>query len=162
MPMLQALIVDGRTALVAATSSGVLQASVIRSITVIRTLQTMFEGAWRNAAPVSERISSSNHPRTEVVRQILCCLCAGVTDEVAARQLSVSVRTYRRYVAEIMSMLGASSRFQAGVRAAELGLLPADGFTAGAHSGVGGAFRPGLPAAGRGGQPRRPGAGPRQ
>ncbi len=43
---------------------------------------------------------------------------------MAARELSVSVRTYRRYVAEMMSLLGADSRFQAGVRAAELGLPP--------------------------------------
>jgi hypothetical protein len=33
------------------------------------------------------------------------------------------VRTYRRRVAELMSALGAESRFQAGVRARELGLV---------------------------------------
>ncbi|NEE20393.1 response regulator transcription factor, partial [Streptomyces sp. SID7499] len=49
------------------------------------------------------------------------------TDEVAARELTVSVRTYRRYVAEIMTLLDATSRFQAGVRAAELGLLGSAG-----------------------------------
>ena len=37
--------------------------------------------------------------------------------------MQVSLRTYRRYVAEIMRELGANSRFQAGVRAVELGLL---------------------------------------
>jgi DNA-binding NarL/FixJ family response regulator len=42
---------------------------------------------------------------------------------VAARELNVSLRTYRRHVAEILRELGASSRFQAGARAVELGLM---------------------------------------
>ncbi|MGO4430835.1 response regulator transcription factor, partial [Streptomyces sp. MCAF7] len=91
---------------------------------VIEALQTLFDGIWRNAVVVNERVDFGDHPRMEMVRPILEWLRLGVTDEVAARELSVSVRTYRRYVAEIMALLGASSRFQAGVRAAELGLLP--------------------------------------
>ncbi|MEK8171079.1 hypothetical protein NKH77_20600 [Streptomyces sp. M19] len=47
----------------------------------------------------------------------------GVTDEAAARELAISVRTYRRYVTGILELLGAASRFQAGVRATELGIL---------------------------------------
>jgi hypothetical protein len=34
----------------------------------------------------------------------------------------MSVRTYRRRVAELLDILDAGSRFQAGVRAGELGL----------------------------------------
>ncbi len=37
----------------------------------------------------------------------------------------MSLRTYRRYVAEILRDLDAISRFQAGARAVQLGLLPA-------------------------------------
>lgn len=48
---------------------------------------------------------------------------AGLKDEAAARKLSVSLRTYRRYVAEAMAGLGVATRFQLGVRAAELGML---------------------------------------
>ncbi|MBL1081179.1 hypothetical protein JK359_04170 [Streptomyces actinomycinicus] len=47
-----------------------------------------------------------------------------MTDAQAADELSVSTRTYQCYVAEVMAALGATSRFQAGLRAAELGLLP--------------------------------------
>ncbi|MGY0070596.1 helix-turn-helix transcriptional regulator [Streptomyces sp. QTS137] len=124
VPMLQVMIVDGAAALV--TSQAVIgrQASVIRATTVIGTLGTLFEGLWRHAVRVEERIDFGDRDRADVARQILNCLQVGITDEVAARELSVSVRTYRRYVAEIMALLGASSRFQAGVRAAELGLLP--------------------------------------
>ncbi len=47
---------------------------------------------------------------------------AGLTDEAAARRLGTSLRIYRRRVAELMAALEAGSRFQAGVRAGELGL----------------------------------------
>ncbi|QMV22167.1 transcriptional regulator [Streptomyces sp. SCUT-3] len=124
IPRMQALIVDGRVAVVCAGAADGRRASVIRAATVIRALHTYFEGLWQHATVVAGRSSLRGHPRPKAVRQILACLRSGVTDEVAARELSVSVRTYRRYVAEIMTMLGANSRFQAGVRAAELGLLP--------------------------------------
>ncbi|MGW4381014.1 response regulator transcription factor [Kitasatospora sp. NPDC004531] len=51
-------------------------------------------------------------------RQLLVLLAQGLTDAAAAKRLSVSVRTERRMVAELMHRLGASSRFDAGVRAA--------------------------------------------
>jgi DNA-binding CsgD family transcriptional regulator len=91
---------------------------------VLHTLHILFESVWSNAVPAGERIVFGDRDRAMLARQILSALRAGVTDEVAARELTVSVRTYRRYVAEIMALLGANSRFQAGVRAAELGLLP--------------------------------------
>jgi DNA-binding NarL/FixJ family response regulator len=61
-------------------------------------------------------------------QEILRALGAGLTDEAAARRLGTSLRTYRRRVAELMAALEADSRFQAGVRAGELGLarLPGD------------------------------------
>ncbi|KUJ65282.1 LuxR family transcriptional regulator [Streptomyces albus subsp. albus] len=124
IPLLAALIVDGESALVCADSAVGRRASAIRDPGVIETLQTLFDGIWRNALQVTERIDFGDRARTDMVRPILEWLRLGVTDEVAARELSVSVRTYRRYVAEIMALLGANSRFQAGVRAAELGLLP--------------------------------------
>jgi DNA-binding NarL/FixJ family response regulator len=61
--------------------------------------------------------------RSDLARRILEQLRAGRTDDVAAREIDVSLRTYRRHVAEIMRALGANSRFQAGARAVELGLL---------------------------------------
>lgn len=47
---------------------------------------------------------------------------ATMTDVTASRELGMSLRTYRRRVAELLVALGADSRFQAGVRAGELGL----------------------------------------
>lgn len=125
MPLLAAVVVDGRAALVCADAAVGRRASTIRDPGVIETLRTLFVGIWRKSLAAGERPDSSDQSRKEMLRQILEWMRLGVTDEVAARELSVSVRTYRRYVAEMMSLLGADSRFQAGVRAAELGLLPA-------------------------------------
>lgn len=54
---------------------------------------------------------------------MLRLLSLGATDEFAAAQLGISVRTVRRMVAQIMNRLGARSRFQAGVKAADRGWL---------------------------------------
>lgn len=54
---------------------------------------------------------------------VVDAMSTGLKDEAAARRLSVSLRTYRRYVADIMTRLGVATRFQLGVRAAELGIL---------------------------------------
>jgi DNA-binding NarL/FixJ family response regulator len=54
---------------------------------------------------------------------LLDALASGSEDEAAARALGMSLRTYRRRVAELMAAVGATSRFQAGLRARELGLV---------------------------------------
>ncbi len=59
--------------------------------------------------------------------QVLHKLCAGMKDETAARQMNVSVRTYRRHVATILRSLDVSSRFEAGLKVAELGLVSTSG-----------------------------------
>ncbi|MEY9994429.1 DNA-binding CsgD family transcriptional regulator [Streptomyces sp. V4I8] len=124
VPPLQALLVDGDCALVVAASPTGPRASLIRAPEFLHTLYSLYETVWGQAVPAHERIVFASPERAQLARQVLDALRAGVTDEVAARDLTVSVRTYRRYVAEIMALLGANSRFQAGVRAAELGLLP--------------------------------------
>lgn len=50
-------------------------------------------------------------------------LAAGLTDEVAGRRLGISARSVRRQMAGLMERLGASSRFEAGLRAAQRGWL---------------------------------------
>ncbi|WP_392667924.1 response regulator transcription factor [Streptomyces sp. LN785] len=55
--------------------------------------------------------------------QVLRLLGSGMKDDTAARQMNVSVRTYRRHVAAILKYLGVNTRFEAGLKAAEFGLL---------------------------------------
>ncbi|GLW09874.1 hypothetical protein Misp01_50030 [Microtetraspora sp. NBRC 13810] len=50
--------------------------------------------------------------------QVLQLLAQGCTDEAVGRSMNVSLRTVRRITADLMTRLGAKSRFQAGLRAA--------------------------------------------
>ena len=54
---------------------------------------------------------------------ILRLMADGEKDEAISRRLSISVRTCRRHIADYMSQVGASSRFQAGVIASRNGHL---------------------------------------
>ncbi|WP_231627011.1 helix-turn-helix transcriptional regulator [Streptomyces apocyni] len=119
------LVVDGSVALVRSESSDLPQghAVTVRDPAAVRALELLFAGAWSGARPLAAHLGMGARLRTDVSHTILGKLRAGYTDEEAAREMGVSLRTYRRHVAEIMRELGATSRFQAGVRAVELGLL---------------------------------------
>ncbi|GAA2711359.1 MULTISPECIES: LuxR C-terminal-related transcriptional regulator [Streptomyces] len=119
----EVLIVDGTTALVRAGAAGREQAAVVNDTAAVRALELLFAGAWSRGRDLTDHLRLSPRLRTELARSILERLRAGKTDETAARELNVSLRTYRRHVAEIMRELDANSRFQAGVRAVEAGLL---------------------------------------
>jgi DNA-binding CsgD family transcriptional regulator len=92
---------------------------------VVTTTLELFEHVW--AAGVS--LTASDLPAAAELdpRQLklLCLLMSGSTDESAAAELGISVRTVRRLVADIMNRLGARSRFQAGAKAVDRGWLMA-------------------------------------
>ncbi|KUJ66233.1 hypothetical protein ACZ90_39310 [Streptomyces albus subsp. albus] len=117
------VMADRSSALVCAESAAGRQTSVVRDPAVVRTLHSMFSSVWGGATPLDGPFDFGNRARADMVRRVLERLRDGVTDEAAARDLAVSVRTYRRYVTAILELLGANSRFQAGVRATELGIL---------------------------------------
>jgi len=120
------LIADGRTSLVRPVVERTRrQVAIVTDPAAVRAIDLLFAGAWGSAARLPEYQRLHERLRTDFAQNVLRRLCEGCTDLVAARESHVSLRTYRRHVAEIMQLLGASSRFQAGVRAVELGLLPA-------------------------------------
>ncbi|NUU20565.1 MAG: response regulator transcription factor, partial [Streptomycetaceae bacterium] len=82
----------------------------------------LFEAAWENATDLSVFFHPDRPQVDTQARAVLQALGSGVTDAAAARELGMSLRTYRRRVAELFVALGADSRFQAGMRAGELGL----------------------------------------
>lgn len=82
----------------------------------------LFEAAWESAADLAAFLGSGRPAIDAQTSRVLRALGSGVTDAAAARQLGMSLRTYRRRVAELLVALNAGSRFQAGVRAGELGL----------------------------------------
>ncbi|KQW03604.1 hypothetical protein [Streptomyces sp. Root369] len=82
----------------------------------------LFEAAWETATDLAA-FFDADRPRIDAqAREVLHALGSGMTDVTASRELGMSLRTYRRRVAELLVALGADSRFQAGVRAGEWGL----------------------------------------
>jgi DNA-binding NarL/FixJ family response regulator len=73
-------------------------------------------GASSTAGPAPDAAPAGDLQPLE--REVLRRLTTGSTDEAAARELGIALRTYRRVVARMMVRLGARSRFQAGYLAA--------------------------------------------
>ena len=90
---------------------------------VIVALHSLFQQVWEVATPVGDECRHADTEITGEERELLRLLAQGVTDEVAARLLGVSLRTVRRMMSSVMERLGARSRFEAGLRASERNLF---------------------------------------
>lgn len=95
-------------------------AIVVREQPMVTSVRSLFAGLWRRSGDLFRQQQPSCTGRD---RAVLSLMGSGVTDESSARRMDVSVRTYRRYVADVMAVLGATSRFQAGVLAAQRGWI---------------------------------------
>ena len=62
-------------------------------------------------------------------QEVVHLLAAGLSDASIARRLNFGRRTVGRRISQLYSLLGVSSRFQAGMAVANLGLLDARGFS---------------------------------
>ncbi|MGW0432182.1 LuxR C-terminal-related transcriptional regulator [Micromonospora sp. NPDC003197] len=124
-----AIVIDGVTAVLPANRAGaehLASVAAFRLPSVVTATTGLFERIWPAAVPLTpmdlpEGADASTLTSRE--RALLTLLCSGSTDESAAARLGISVRTVRRMVADIMNRLGARSRFQAGVKAADRGWL---------------------------------------
>ncbi|KAF5994244.1 MULTISPECIES: response regulator transcription factor [Streptomyces] len=118
---LKLLVVDGCRALLPLTASaaGGYCAVVVWHSAVTEALQKLFELAWQQATPLGQPVSDGG--LTEDERTLTRLLAAGMKDEAVARHLGVSLRTLRRRVSDLQERLGAASRFQLGMRAAQRG-----------------------------------------
>lgn len=88
-------------------------ATLVHDPSLVTYMCDTFDHAWCLAQKFG------NVPRltkdfTELQLQVMRLLSEGVRDETMARRLGVSLRTCRKYVADIFERLGAESRFQAG------------------------------------------------
>jgi DNA-binding NarL/FixJ family response regulator len=97
--------------------------TVTTSPALVAGIAALFQAAWEAATDFGAYLTTQAPVHLDhSSREILRLLGMGMTDEVAARRLGLSLRTYRRRVADLMAALEAGSRFQAGLRAGELGL----------------------------------------
>lgn len=86
----------------------------------------VFECVWHPAQPYrADGDGSSEDVSDDILRDIARLLAEGLTDEVIARRLGMSARTCRRHIARLLRSLGSVSRFQAGTRAASVGIVGA-------------------------------------
>ncbi|HEX5404099.1 MAG TPA: DNA-binding response regulator [Pseudonocardiaceae bacterium] len=119
----ETIIIDRKVAILAGPPvAGMREYSVVMAPEVVAGVRSLFQASWAGATDLSAYLPSAAPAVDEQGMAILRLLSAGQKDEAAARSMGVSVRTYRRRVAELMTLLGAESRFQAGERARALGL----------------------------------------
>jgi DNA-binding CsgD family transcriptional regulator len=93
---------------------------------VRRTRQRMKELGHR-AVPSGARASTREHPLglTRREDEVLVLLCEGLTNEVIAERLVLSIRTVDHHVSSVLAKLGVGSRGAAAAKARSLGLPPA-------------------------------------
>lgn len=94
--------------------------SVVQQSGVVDSLRLWFEELWGRAAVPA---LGDAEPLVDLRRFLLEQLAAGARDDQIARKLGISLRTVRRRVADLMTELGADSRFQAGVEATRRGWI---------------------------------------
>lgn len=116
------IIGDDRTALLVpeperAGSEGSL---VVHRSGLLNAFAGVFETLWTLGVPISP---AGEMPLSERDRTIVTLMAAGVTDEAIARRLRLSRRTVVRRITALLDRLGATTRFQAGVQAANRGWL---------------------------------------
>ncbi|MGW4692857.1 helix-turn-helix transcriptional regulator [Kitasatospora cineracea] len=119
------VIVDRRQALVPIdpedTRKGALH---VTEPGILDALLSLYEQAWNTAVPLGA--STPDDPATGLTpteRELLRLLGSGLTDDTAAQRLGISARTVGRHMASIMERLGATSRFEAGIKATQQGWL---------------------------------------
>ncbi|TMR90108.1 helix-turn-helix transcriptional regulator [Nonomuraea basaltis] len=119
------LIYDRHTAIVQADPDDLEAGAVLISgASVVSSIAAIYDYCWMTASePEDVPGSPDGSDLTDQQRAVLRLLATGAKDSAIARSLGVSTRTITRLVSELTAALGASSRFQAGVRAARLGWL---------------------------------------
>jgi sugar-specific transcriptional regulator TrmB len=100
------------------------QALVVHASTLVDALVSLFEVLWDLALPLAGREEAARPGGVvdPAVAALVPLLVAGLGDQAIARQLGVSPRTLSRQLATLMELLGARTRFQAGVLAVARGL----------------------------------------
>jgi Sugar-specific transcriptional regulator TrmB/Bacterial regulatory proteins, luxR family len=132
------IISDDQLAVIPAaiTSRTVDTTFIIHRSPILSALIALFEAEWERATPIlgtglgtgaiagegAGAGRAGDHPDAETAA-LLAMLAAGMTDASIARSLEWSMRTTQRRMAQLMSELGVTSRFQAGVAVRDRGWL---------------------------------------
>ncbi|MFB7916480.1 helix-turn-helix transcriptional regulator [Streptomyces sp. NPDC056061] len=98
---------------------------IVRQPGVVANTVAWFEQVWDTShdLPAEDDLAVRQPALSDLERRVLDVLTRTDKDETAAREMGVSLRTFRRYMADIMLRLGAANRFQAGLLAKERGWI---------------------------------------
>lgn len=119
------IIIDRSSAVIPVRSDDTAAGAVILTGQgTVTALCALFDSTWAAGRTLGEAPVRDAHGLSPQEQAALSLLAEGHTDDAIARRLGVSPRTARRVTTELIERLGARSRFQAGVRAAQLGWLP--------------------------------------
>jgi DNA-binding CsgD family transcriptional regulator len=117
-------IMDGQVAILRTTTTyGQPRIFVVQYPEIVRGFSALYDVVWAEGVELHKFRPHGIEPDNEMTAKVLTLLGNGCRDETAARQLGLSVRTYRRHVADLMTRLNVTCRFQAGVQAVRLGLI---------------------------------------
>lgn len=115
------MVFGEEAAIVPATwGSGTGSDLVVRTPSLVAALGAYVTQVWHHSLPIPLEGSSPEHGER---RRMLQMLAAGAKDEAVARHLDLSLRTVRRRVADLLTELGVTTRFQAGMEAVRRGWL---------------------------------------
>jgi DNA-binding CsgD family transcriptional regulator len=122
LPMKLALF-DGHSGLVPLKADepglGVL---LVHASPLLDALIALFESVWARSVPLpSDNTGGASDELDQRARQVLLLMSGGLKDESIGRVLGMSRRTVQKHVSEVMTLLGARSRFQAALLAQERG-----------------------------------------
>ncbi|MBD0695470.1 response regulator transcription factor [Streptomyces sp. CBMA123] len=111
-PLERMVIFDRRTALVAADPRDITRgALIVRQPGLLSHLLDLFERYWSRSCTLAQELPSTAE------REVLQVMARVDKDEAGARELGVSLRTYRGHIASLLRRLGAPNRFQAALTA---------------------------------------------
>ena len=111
---------------------------VVHKSALLEAIIALFETLWEIAIPLQLPRAGpavDDQPTAEE-RRILALLTAGIPDDVIAREVGLSERTYQRRVRGMMERLNAQTRFQLARQAARRGWLDNDALTGAGDAGV--------------------------
>ncbi len=106
---------------------------IVHPSPLLDALIRLFDMLWHHAVPFALAEAATASPSgtsisgTELLdeqdRRILVLMATGLKDDAVARQLGMGTRTVSRRVGQLLALLDAKTRFQAGVAAAKRGWL---------------------------------------
>lgn len=97
-----------------------------KSSALLDALCQLFEFIWRNATPLrlvgtdEAKITNEGNQLDNKTRDLIALMAAGLNDKSIYMELGVSRRTHQTRVSNLLHVLNARTRFQAGWRAARL------------------------------------------